>query len=225
MHAALIGAVEFNTPHFKTQNFDFVVAVDRGYATCVEQEIKPDIVVGDFDSLGYVPEHENVKVHSSIKDESDMELALRLVHARGYRDVSVYGALSGRLDHTLANIQVFASFAAMGMNIVGIGTNFAVATLSGASTHTRQVVFEAFDPQTLSGEYGLFFSAFAVGGRAEGVVERGLKYTMDEAPFSGASSLGLSNEFIGEGVLVSLRKGTMVVMFALDALAHMKRTV
>lgn len=220
MRAALIGAVEFNNPHFQSQDFDLVVAVDRGYETCRTHDIAPDMVLGDFDSLGYIPGEGNVKVFPSIKDESDMELALRLVHARGYRDVFVYGALAQRLDHTLANLQVCSSFASHEMHIAGIGTNFAFVALSAGEGNLAQISFDAFDPASLTGEYGPYISVFALAGRAEGVVEQGLKYSLDGAPLTGASSLGLSNEFIGEKACVSVRRGSIVVMFALDALQY-----
>lgn len=224
MRAALIGAVEFNAEHFARQDFDLVVAVDRGFATCQQHGIRPDIAVGDFDSLGYVPDAGEVKVHPSVKDESDMELALRLAHARGYRDVLVYGGLSGRLDHTFANVQLLGAFACRGMQVAAIGDDFAVLALANSTQGPGRVSFDAFDPATLHGSFGPYVSVFALGDVAKGVSERGLKYELDNAVLFGGVSRGLSNEFTGEPAAISVTQGALVVMLGLDAWEHIGRT-
>ena len=112
---ALVGASDFNAAHFaahwKEGAFDAVIAVDGGFASLAAVDCAPDLAMGDFDSLGYVPEGMSVKAFSPEKDASDMELALEEALARGADAVEVYGALGGRLDHTVANLQLLASFA------------------------------------------------------------------------------------------------------------------
>lgn len=115
---ALVGASDFNAAHFaahwKEGAFDAVIAVDGGFASLAAVDCAPDLAMGDFDSLGYVPEGMSVKAFSPEKDASDMELALEEALARGADAVEVYGALGGRLDHTVANLQLLASFAERG---------------------------------------------------------------------------------------------------------------
>ena len=222
--AALIGAVEFNAQHFAAQDFDFVVAVDRGFATCQQHGIEPDIVVGDFDSLGYVPSGIDVQAHSSVKDESDMELALRLARERGCAEVLVYGALSDRLDHTLANLQLMAGCAREGGRIFGIGSDFAIAALAGGEGCANQLHFAAFDPAALdAGAYGRYVSVFAFGGDAQGVTESGLKYVLRDATLPGTATLGLSNEFSGEASCISVEQGVLLISFSLGAWEHLEQ--
>ena len=78
---ALVGASEFNAEHFQMMDaeeaFDYVIAVDGGFAHLEAIGRMPDMAMGDFDSLGYVPSIPQVSRFSSNKDASDMELALR----------------------------------------------------------------------------------------------------------------------------------------------------
>ena len=215
--AALIGAVGLNAQHFAGQTFDLVVAVDGGYLSCTEHGIDPDIVLGDFDSLGYVPEGLDVQEHPSIKDESDMELALRLARERGIKEVFLYGALGARLDHTLANLQLMSGHARQGMRIVAIADDYAVVALSGGAGRVSQMRFEAFDPSKLGGSQGRYLSLLAVGGDALGVTEQGFKYELVGARLSCTVSRGLSNEFTGEPAHIAVEQGTLLVVFALDA--------
>lgn len=74
-------------------------AADAGYQTLSKLGARIDRVVGDFDSMGEVPVHPNVRVHPAEKDETDMMLAVRTGLHLGYRSFLIYGGLGGRLDH------------------------------------------------------------------------------------------------------------------------------
>ena len=132
---ALVGAVDFNAGDFQARQaagaFDFVIAVDAGFAHLEALGVEPDMAVGDFDSLGYVPKCRRVSRHPVKKDKSDMELAMEKAVMWEHEELMVYGALSGRLDHTLANLQLFAKFSERGLHVTGIGDGFAVRLLTG----------------------------------------------------------------------------------------------
>ena len=92
---------------------DFVIAADGGLGHCRRLGIQPDEILGDFDSLGYVPEHScRFPVE---KDDTDSMLAIRRGLELGYRRFVIYGALEGRrLDHTVANFQTLGFLARHG---------------------------------------------------------------------------------------------------------------
>ena len=52
-----------------------VIAADGGYRHCVHLDIHPDVILGDFDSLGYAPE--GAQVFPVEKDDTDSMLAVR----------------------------------------------------------------------------------------------------------------------------------------------------
>ena len=78
---------------------DLVIAADKGYETLSRLGVHPGLVVGDFDSLGSVPDHPQVLRLPRIKDETDTGFALRQGLKRGYRRFVLLGCLGGRLDH------------------------------------------------------------------------------------------------------------------------------
>lgn len=200
---ALVGAAEFNADHFQEMDaqgaFDYVIAVDGGLKHLESIGRSADMALGDFDSLGYVPEGMRVARFSAKKSKSDMELGLERARNMRYEDLFVYGALGGRLDHTFANLQLFAKYSERGAFVNAIGVTEAVTFVSGPDT------FEM--PAQESGT----ISVFSMTDESRGVFERGLAYELDDAVLSNRTSLGLSNEFIGEPVLIGVEQGTIGV--------------
>lgn len=206
---ALVGAADFNAEHFMACReaglFDFVIAVDGGFAYLEDLGVAPDMAVGDFDSLGYVPRCRRVARFPVNKDKSDMELAVEKALFWKQDDLVVYGALSRRLDHTIANLQMFAKFSERGVYVTGIGDDFAVRLLTGPD------VFEL--PSNL--EAGTV-SVFSLSDKAEGVIESGMAYSLDDEPLTNRTSRGLSNELTGEAATVAVEKGTLCIFYPLE---------
>lgn len=205
---ALVGASDFNAAHFAERTaahaFDAVIAVDGGFASLEAAGCVPDLALGDFDSLGYVPEGVPVKAFPAEKDASDMELALEEALARGADAVEVYGALGGRLDHTLANLLLLASFAEWGLTVTAVGACERVTFLVGPGEL-------ALD----GGEPGAIVSVFSLSDVATGVCEEGLKYGLDHVALTNRTSWGLSNELTGTAARISVESGTLAVFLPL----------
>lgn len=204
---AIIGASDFNGEQFCEMDaagaFDAVIAVDAGYAHLEAIGRTPDLVVGDFDSLGYVPKGVRTVRFSADKDSSDMELAIKRAKTARHAALYVFGALGGRLDHTLANLQVLTAASEQGLTVCAIDMASAVFFVTGPDA------FEA--PARTSGTV----SVFAMSDRVEGLCERGLKWELDDVELTNRSSQGLSNELIGEPVLIGVDAGTIAVFFPL----------
>lgn len=205
---ALVAASDFNAEDFKARYdagmFEFVIAVDAGFAHLEALGVAPDMAVGDFDSLGYVPKCRRVSRHPVKKDKSDMELALEKAVSWDYDDLVVYGALGGRLDHTLANLQLFATYSERGFYVTGVHDAYAVRLLTGPD------VLEL--PPLESGTV----SVLAANDRAEGVIEHGMEYSLDDEPLSNRTSRGISNELLGRPATVAVEKGTLYVFYPLS---------
>lgn len=201
---ALVGASEFNAEHFQAMDaqnaFNFVIAVDAGLKHLESIGRMPDLALGDFDSLGYIPKGMRVARFSANKSRSDMDLALERARNMRYDEIFVYGALGDRLDHTLANLQVFAKYSEKGAIVNAIGVNEAATYITGPDTYEM--------PAQESGT----ISVLSMSDEAKGVFERGLKYELDDVTMSNRTSLGLSNEFIGEPVLIGVENGTIVII-------------
>lgn len=178
---------------------DLVIAADGGLRLLEAQGLLPDVTLGDFDSMGFIPEGERVQVFPAVKDETDLMLACREGLARGYRVFRLYGGLGGaRVSHTVANLQLLRWLADQG----------AVGTLYGRSCEVtllreRTVRFPA--------EQTGYLSLFASGDRAV-VTVRGAAYELEKGVLTGHYPLGVSNAFCGRETEVTAHEGDLLLV-------------
>mgnify|MGYP001405514788 FL=1 len=69
----IVGAASLDGVRLSPRPGDYVIAADGGYRTLKARGIEPDFVMGDFDSLGYRPDHPNVETHPVMKDDTDTD--------------------------------------------------------------------------------------------------------------------------------------------------------
>ena len=139
---AIVGSASFDAEHYLREReaglFACTVAADGGFASLERAGVAPDVALGDFDSLGYVPEAPRVERHPVMKDATDLELALEWAHHEGFRSAAVYGALGGRLDQTMATLQTLVHFARRGMHVAAIGEGYVVVALSSRQNKAKE---------------------------------------------------------------------------------------
>ena len=178
---------------------DCLIAADGGVRHAQRLGLTPDAILGDFDSLGYTPE--NSTVFPVEKDDTDSMLSLRHALRLGYREHHLYGAMDGpRLDHTLANLQALQFLA--DRDAVGylIGERYIATVLKNSA-----LTF----PKSAKG----ILSVFCMGQDAEGVTLTGLKYTLTDGVLSPGFPLGVSNHFIGQASTVSVKNGSLLLLY------------
>lgn len=198
----IIGACGFNED-IKPEADDFVIAADGGYDALIKKGIKVDCVMGDFDSLGYTPEHKNLVVHPCEKDDTDTRLAVEHGYSLGYRKFLIFGGIGGRLDHTLANMQTLLGLCRMGAEAYLIGEGKIITVVENGS-------FE------FSGSESGYLSLFPCDGAVSGVCLKGLKYTLDNAELVSDRALAVSNEFIDEKAIVRVDNGALYMIWYED---------
>lgn len=120
----IVGACPPGEIRFAPGRPAFVIAADKGLVHLEAQGIRPDLIVGDFDSLGRVPAGDNILRHPVEKDDTDTMLAVKTALDRGMGTIVFYGCLGGRLDHTYANLQTLTYLAQRGGQgwLLGDGT-------------------------------------------------------------------------------------------------------
>ena len=176
---------------------DLILCADAGYATARSLGLKPDAVIGDFDS-GEAPVGENVFRHPVIKDDTDMILCARYALEMGVMDFIIVGGLGGRLDHTLANLQALGWLAAQG----------ARAELCDGKTRVWALRNDSIRIPRTPGKLSLF----ALDGVCEGIWSRGVKYPLEDAALSPLFPLGMGNDFTAEEAEIGVKKGTLLVI-------------
>ena len=176
-----------------------VIAADGGLVHTDALGITPQIVLGDFDSLGYTPKGANV--FPVEKDDTDAMLAVRKGLALGCDRFLLYGSLDGpRLDHTVANFQTLQFLADRGAKGYLIGKDHIVTVVkNGAITF----------PATAAG----IVSVFCMGADAEGVTIEGLQYPLSNGTLSAGFPLGVSNHFVGKESKITVKDGSLLIIY------------
>lgn len=179
-----------------------IVAVDGGLKHVRALGLKPNLVIGDLDSISRdeIPalEGEGIRVlrFNKDKDETDLELALNLPEVASAAQVIIAAAFGGRLDQTLANIMLLTRPKFLGRDI-GLDDGHTQAFL----IHSRAV---------LTGAAGDTISLLPVHNQAGGVLTKGLKYPLDHETLYPGSTRGISNEMTNETAEIMVEEGVLL---------------
>ncbi len=190
-------------------NPQLVIAADGGALKAETLGLRPDVVVGDLDSLDERDverlRREDVAVLAfpSRKDESDTQLAVREALARGADRVVLIGALGGRrIEHSLANVLLLTmpELSRIDASIVD-----RASTLRALGSGGRRRL-------ELHGAAGDYVSLLPLTERVEGVTTSGLAYELHDEELRQGPARGLSNELIGARATISTTSGRLLVV-------------
>jgi thiamine pyrophosphokinase len=186
---------------------DLVIAADSGAEWLAAAGIRPDLVIGDMDSVDpgllerLAAGGVTIERHASDKDASDAELAVERALSAGADEVVILGALGGeRPDHQLANLLLVGEPAWRGTRLRIVSGRTTVQALHGG------------DRLTLGGGEGDLVTLLSVDGDAVGVSTSGLRYPLEAQTLSLGRSRGLSNQVQRGPASVSLVRGTLLVI-------------
>ena len=172
-----------------------VIAADGGYQDCVRRGIMPDHVVGDFDSLGYVPT--GAKQVPAKKDFTDGEMACELAISLGATEVDIYGGGGKREDHFYGNLQLLYALLQKGI---------AARMITDEST-----IFLCDKEFSLSLPIGTTLSVAPFAGELHIDKSRGFVYAAQDLTIELGSTRGISNLTQEKDVGMTFRKGVAVV--------------
>lgn len=186
---------------------DVVIAADAGYQVCLEVCVKPDLLIGDFDSMEPPADFARVRRLPVEKDDTDTLAAIRAGLEEGCTDFLIYGGTGGkRLDHTLANLQSLLFLRRRGARGFLYGDDFLWTVIENEDLRVMRTV-----------EWGLL-SVFCLGDRAEGIAESGVQYPLEDAVLTSDFPLGVSNHILEPEARISVQKGALAVGWELPTL-------
>lgn len=198
----IVGGADIGSYGFIRENLradDFVVFCDSGLKHLERLQVKPDLIVGDFDS------HENPHLDAETivlpceKDDTDTVYAVKEAVRRGFSDFLLVGVVGARLDHTLGNVSILLYLDSLGKKGTIIDDYSEMEIVSDR-------------PVSVSGRYA-FFSLLNITGRAKGVTITGAKYPLSGAEISCEYQYGISNEVLpGETAAVSVADGKLLLV-------------
>lgn len=178
----------------------YLICADGGLDTARRLGEKPDLILGDFDSLqGDLPTEDEVIRLPVEKDDTDMLHAVKVGLAKGYRDFLLLGGLGGeRPDHAMANFCLLRYLDEHG----GFGV------LTDGKTTVRYL---SHGTLPLAGEPGTIVSVFPFGCEACTVSYEGLYYETDHTVLTLPDAMGVSNSMTGEQAVITLHAGSALI--------------
>ena len=203
--------IAFAKDFLSQRSYDYVIAADAGLEVLRPLHISPNAVVGDLDTVDkkVLEEYQNqpgieFEIHKPEKDETDTELALLTAARQGCEAVAILGALGGRMDHAIGNIQLMYQFFCQGMEVNIYDARNRLYLLGGHKVFHREEV------------YGKYISFLPMTETVEGLTLRGFKYPLQRRTIGLGTSLCISNELKREEGILELEKGVLLCVEAHD---------
>lgn len=205
----LNGESGFDTPvelkqRITKENYDIIVAVDGGANHLYSSNIRPDYLVGDFDSLDknileyYRDMGVELEKHNVRKNETDSELAIILAKSKETTHIDMYEALGGRLDHEMANLLLLYYIKKMGIEPRIISKNLEIDIVVDEKVQKNYRV-------------GDIVSIIPIGNGANGVSLCGFEYSLDNFDMEMSTPRGISNVVFEKVQNISVRDGAVLV--------------
>ncbi len=183
---------------------DICIAADSGYANALDLGEKVNILLGDFDSYqGELPKDIEVMKVPAEKDFTDTQMALKVALEKGADEIVIIGGMSGRLDHTLSNLDLLRELSRLRIHAVMTDGQNRVRHLNSTSTLIARSQFK-------------YVSIIAISEKLKGVSIEGCKYPLSNATVTRANQYAVSNELVGNCALISVRKGECYIIESRD---------
>ena len=200
------GVIHPDNVHITPAEGDLIIAADSGLNNAKTLDLAVNAVVGDYDSLGHMPEVDagvEVITVPTEKDVTDTQLAVELALTRGATEVHIIGGLGGRLDHTLSNLAILEVLAEKRVRAVIEDGQNRVRLLRNDSTILPRSGYT-------------YVSLLALDPLCKGVEIEGVKYPLKGAKLERKFQYAVSNEITGNCCFISVRKGSLLIVESRD---------
>jgi thiamine pyrophosphokinase len=185
------------------KNFS-VICCDGGIRHSETLQIKPDIIIGDMDSAtadqlaSYQSQGVKILKYPQDKDDTDTQLAINYALELKPEVIEIWGALGGRLDHTLANLSLLSCGAKAGIDTRLVDEYCEAFVVYGEANFTEAK--------------GQAVSLFAYPVRADGITLRGFQYSLDKESLDVDNSRCISNVITASPATISFDAGSLLVI-------------
>ena len=184
---------------------DLIIAADGGLLNAEALGVRPDILMGDLDSLNTatLPKDTEVLQVPVEKDFTDTQLAVDTAVKKGAAEIIIIGGLDGRLDHTLSNLAILEDLNAKRIHAHITNGQNRVRYINSTSTLIPRSGYK-------------YLSLLCLSEKVKGVEIEGCKYPLKNVTLKRSFQYAVSNEITGNCALVSVRKGGIYIIESLD---------
>ncbi|WP_195250799.1 thiamine diphosphokinase [Romboutsia sp. 1001713B170207_170306_H8] len=198
---------DYNKTKFIIENekYDFIICADGGANHLYNMGVIPDYIIGDLDSAKsdivdyYRKKNVSFKKFPAKKDETDSEICIFLAQNLNAKEIDFIGALGGRIDHTIANINLLYYIKEKGIKPRILSEDEEINILIN-----EQVI--------INGNKGDLISVIPINGDANGVTLENLEYPLVNHNMKYSVPLGISNVMLDNNCKVSVNQGTLLII-------------
>lgn len=191
--------------------FETIIAVDNGLKILNEENIKPNHIVGDFDTvkseiLDLYKEDKSIKIHkfNPIKDNTDTDIAIRLAVELKSDEIIILGAIGTRIDHLLGNIHTLKYALDSNIKCKIIDKNNEIQLINKTTILKKKEITKKY------------ISLIPLTEKVENVNLKGFKYGLENGTLTMGSSLGISNEINDEQAIIEFNNGILIMINSKD---------
>ena len=183
---------------------DLVISADAGYRNATLMGVHTNILIGDLDSLGHIPDDvdEVVKLPSE-KDDTDTQIAVETAIARGADEIVIVGSTSGRLDHALSTLAILEKYWDQHIPIYIVNGQNRVRYIKNSGFIVVRSRYK-------------YFSLIAADEKVKGVSIEGAKYPLKGKTILRNCQFAVSNEIVKNAALITVKKGGVYIIESRD---------
>ncbi len=196
---------------WNAQEWNQVIGVDSGLRFCLEADVLPDAILGDFDSVHPEDlEHfrevcpKRIETFPVEKDETDTELAVDRAIREGADAITILGGTGSRIDHLLGNVQLLKQALDAGVACEIIDSSNRIRMIRKRLTIRKKE------------QFGDYVSLLPFTPEVKGLTLTGFAYEARDLVLSSGTTLGISNEITADKAEISLREGLLLVIESRD---------
>lgn len=187
---------------------DFIIGVDKGCNCLYDYNLKPNLILGDFDSANkeiiksFKENGVEMLKFDSEKDYTDSDLGYIKAKEHGADEILFFGATGSRIDHSLGNIGILLKALKEGIKIEIIDDNNRMFLINKGTT--------------IKGTSGEIISFHALSDRVKNVCIKDAKYELIGYDMNLLEPRAICNEFIYKDIIISFDSGVIMVVFPKD---------
>jgi thiamine pyrophosphokinase len=183
---------------------DLVISADAGYRNATLMGVHTNIIIGDFDSLGHVPDDvDEVLQLPTEKDDTDTQIAVETAIERGADEIVIVGSTSGRLDHAMSTLAILEKYWDKRLSIYIVNGQNRVRFIKNSGFIIVRSQYK-------------YFSLIAADEKVKGVSIEGAKYPLVNKTLFRNCQFAVSNEIVKNAALVSVKKGGIFIIESRD---------
>ena len=198
----------FNETYLNNE-FDYIIASDRGLEILDQFNIKPNYIIGDFDSIDkkvlnkYIDSDVIIKELNTEKDYTDTHMAIKLAIELESTCITILGAIGTRIDHTISNINTLKEALDKNIECKIIDSKNEIQLINKSTNVKKDNNYK-------------YISLIPLTTKVDGITLKGFKYKLLNDTLEIGHSIGVSNEQIDEVAEIDFKKGILILIKSKD---------